>query len=171
MTATLISFDRQEFEIQRELRAAQNDLVGLATLVFMHPDKLGSESLDPDKDTDEQAISELEESQFRNVFSVALETDCVEVLTNFIRYQIGREQRKWGAGKNGIGARIIKDLEERLGLQGSGPQAGLAARLAERLRERGHPLDKERKKKLWAELSRFYLGYASRRFYYLKKGR
>lgn len=46
-------------------------------------------------------------SQLRNLLSVAAATQSVEEVTNFIRYQIGRTPRTWGA----FGRAVIADIE------------------------------------------------------------
>jgi len=54
--------------------------------------------------------SKMERSQFDNVLAVATETESVEVIKNFIRYQIGRRDGLgWRHG--GFGLKVVEDLD------------------------------------------------------------
>src|SRR5689334_4077199 len=52
----------------------------------------------------------MEENQLRNLLNVSLDSPSVEVVANFIRYQIARKERDWGINKDGFGHTVIKDL-------------------------------------------------------------
>ena len=89
--------------------------------------------------------SGLERSQFDNVLGVATESGSVEVVKNFIRYQIGRKD---GAGwrHGGFGLGLIEDVDAWLR-----PQASEIAAAT------GVPQDAA-----WIELLRLYVGYMRR---------
>jgi hypothetical protein len=59
--------------------------------------------------------SEMKESQIRNALNVAATSQSIEEVTNFIRYQIGRDTRKltWArkAGGQSFGTAVIADIE------------------------------------------------------------
>ncbi|MBE9067526.1 hypothetical protein IQ260_12740 [Leptolyngbya cf. ectocarpi LEGE 11479] len=100
----------------------------------------------------------LEESQFRNLVSVADTTDSAEVVKNFLRYQVGRE-RKWGRGKNSLAEQIIQDIDNRLKTTSNN-----IFNAVKDLNDDGTSLDQ---KGIWMELIRRYLGYGSRHLRYL----
>jgi hypothetical protein len=54
--------------------------------------------------------SEMKENQIRNVVNVAVGSQSVEEVTNFIRYQIGRDTRRNTWGHNGFGKAVIDDI-------------------------------------------------------------
>ena len=97
-------------------------------------------------------IKKLEESQFRNLVSVADTTESTEVIKNFIRYQVGRGE-KWGRGKESLAAKIIQDIDKNI------------KKTAENI---GKELKEENYKPIWIELIRRYLGYGYRHLKYLK---
>ncbi|MFS8864482.1 hypothetical protein NW857_02550, partial [Synechococcus sp. H55.9] len=81
---------KQELEIQRQIRLAEDELVARIQT-----------ALDNFKDLDK-----LEEAQYRNLLHVAASTESSEVIKNFLRYQMGRDE-KWGRGKNSLAEAII----------------------------------------------------------------
>lgn len=100
---------------------------------------------------------DMEVSQLRNLLSVSTESRSVEVVINFIRYQIARNSRAWGIERSSFGHRVIDDL--RKPLQGwtsdvIATVAGRQADHAEGLRERAS-----------VRLMQLYLGYLNRAFY------
>jgi len=109
----------------------------------------------------------MEESQFRNVLNVAQETSSVDVITNFIRYQIGRTPWVWGTRATAFGPTLIRDIED-----GAVRQAAQAVRdtvrdtLQARLQVDTPP---EVFDHAYIRLTRLYLGYAMRVFYYGKR--
>jgi len=110
--------------------------------------------------------SGLQKSQITNVVAVAAEAPCVEVITNFLRYQIGRSRPKETWQYRGFGLQVIKDIEDE-----EGPVTQAARRVAkvvaERLRKAEHEADeKELCRDAYLELTRLYLGYLSRCFVY-----
>jgi len=99
--------------------------------------------------------SEMRENQIRNVLSVAVETSSVEVITNFIRYQMGRSSQGKTWLYNNFGQAVIADIE--------GPVGEAAKRVA---REIGDPDEQEACRRAHIRLTRLYLGYLNRCFYY-----
>lgn len=93
----------------------------------------------------------LEESQFRNLLRVAETTESPEVIKNFLRYQVGRED-KWGRGEGSLAEKIIHDIDHNLLKQADEIQKTTSY---ENLNE------------IWIQLIRLYLGYGSRRLKYL----
>jgi hypothetical protein len=104
----------------------------------------------------------LEEKQIRNVLDVALEADCVEVISNFIKYQIGRarQDEKWKFG--GFGDALINKVS----------QGGFIYKIAnEKIVPTLRQKDRTGQYNLnpvWLKLVRLYLGYLNRHFYYRK---
>jgi len=125
-----------EFQVQRSIRQTEDDLV-LWIQAALDKTKYGN----------------LEESQFRNLVRVADTTDSVEVIKNFIRYQVGRD-RKWGRGKDSLAERIVQDIDFNL--------KKTAQIIAEYSQIDFKPI--------WIELIRRYLGYGSRYLKYLRDG-
>ncbi|MTJ51692.1 hypothetical protein FJR38_02840 [Anabaena sp. UHCC 0253] len=92
----------------------------------------------------------LEESQFRNLVRVADTTDSVEVIKNFLLYQVGRG-KKWGRGENSLANRIINDFNDNIK-----PLA----------RDIQNKSDADELNPIWIELIRRYLGYGARYLVY-----
>lgn len=80
-----LSKPQQQFKIQKEIRKSEGFLVNWI-----------QDALD-----DEKSYGKLEEAQFRNVVSVASSSESVEVIKNFLLYQVGRGD-KWGKGKDSL---------------------------------------------------------------------
>jgi hypothetical protein len=128
-----VTEQQKEHKIQQAIRQAEDDLViAIQT------------ALD-----DKSSYSKLEESQFHNLVRVADTTDSVEVIKNFLRYQIGRDN-KWGSGKNSLATKIINDIDNQL------------QEIAKRIAKEAEVSDSE---PIRLELIRRYLSYAAR---YLK---
>ncbi len=102
---------------------------------------------------------EFGDSQLRNLIAVANETDSPAVVMNFIRYQIGRDnkQKAWGwkHGDKRLGDRLIEDLSADAGAvrQALSKVPGLDDRVTQQLAAMA--------------LVRQYLGFASRYLKYL----
>ena len=111
--------------------------------------------------------SEMEENQIRNVVNVSSDSRSVEVVTNFIRYQIGRSRsgKQWQYGR--FGERVIQDIEVGVVLD----SARLAAdRAAKEIAERDETADRESLfQRAYINLTLLYLGYLSRAFRYCKE--
>lgn len=104
--------------------------------------------------------SKMELGQVQNLLAVAQETDSVEVVKNFIRYQIGRTpvgsswRRRVGTGP-AFGEQIITELDKL---------EGIARTLVP---QDATDLEIDR---TWMKMTRLYLGYLRRYFYYKKRG-
>jgi hypothetical protein len=55
--------------------------------------------------------SQMEKSQIRNLVNVAAASKSIEEVTNFIRYQIGRDIRGSAWAHEGFGKAVIADIE------------------------------------------------------------
>ncbi|MCB0194563.1 MAG: hypothetical protein KDJ65_21615 [Anaerolineae bacterium] len=101
----------------------------------------------------------LQKNQIRNVLNVAEESSNVAVVTNFIRYQIGRS----GTGKewqhNGFGLRVIEDIT-------AGPVQQTVANVIKVVSDRlgSGAVTAELKRQAHVDLMRHYLGYLNRAF-------
>jgi hypothetical protein len=122
-------------KVQRAIRGSEDDLV-LAI----------QEALDRKKFT----YGNLEEAQFRNLVRVALTTESTEVIVNFLRYQVGRDD-KWGRGRNSLAERIIDDIQQKWN-----SKAEAISRITG-----------SEKNPVHIELVRRYLGYGARYLKYL----
>ncbi|MCJ2542409.1 hypothetical protein [Thermostichus vulcanus] len=132
----------QELKIQRGIRLAEDELVTRIQT-----------ALDNFRD-----LKNLEESQYRNLLHVATSTDSPEVIKNFLRYQVGRDN-KWGKGKNSLAESIIKDIDHWIH-----QKAIDIAKEAEVAK--GSPKTNEIK----MDLIRRYLGYGARYLKYKRDG-
>lgn len=104
----------------------------------------------------------MEVNQLRNLLSTAVETGALEVVINFIRYQIARNGRAWGTGPNDFGHRIIADLR--------GPVRDLARASVAEVQEQEPALNSTRiEAEAFSRLMTLYLGYLNRAFYYAKR--
>lgn len=111
--------------------------------------------------------SDMEESQIRNVLDVASESSHIEVVTNFIRYQIGRSEfgKKWQY--NGFGEIVIKDIEKGIVKECSNSASQKA--LEEIIKRRGIADQESLNNTAYSKLTELYLGYLFRAFCYCKK--
>ncbi len=106
-------------------------------------------------------------SQLRNVTAVAQETESPKVVVNFIRYQIGRSARGRQWQYNGFGLRVIQDIEEGV-VHEQAKAAGLQA--VERITKSGGEADAQALcEAAYMPLTRYYLGYLNRAFYFCDK--
>lgn len=100
----------------------------------------------------------MEVNQLRNLLNVAIRTGSLEVVINFIRYQIARNGRAWADSAN-FGQRVIADLR--------GPVRELAADAVAQAQARGaKDLQSEQ---VFTRLMQLYLGYLNRAFYYARR--
>ena len=100
----------------------------------------------------------LEKNQIRNVLNVAEESQSVQVVTNFILYQIGRSGTGRGWQHNGFGLRVVNDITEPTEPVCQSLEALVAdlendVEMTQELCTRAH-----------VELMRHYLGYLNRAF-------
>ena len=89
----------------------------------------------------------MESSQLRNVMSVAIETDSLAVVENFIKYQIGR-RNEWG--HNDFGEKMLEQLDK--------------------IRKMAASMLNEHAQELQIQMARRYIGYLIRYFTYCQKG-
>ncbi len=105
----------------------------------------------------------LQESQIRNVINVAGESESIAVVTNFIRYQIGRSSRGQQWQYNGFGLRVIEDIEAGVVAKAARDAAAKAAG-----KIKGADQD-SLYRRAYLELTRHYLGYLNRAFVFCTK--
>jgi hypothetical protein len=104
--------------------------------------------------------SDMEVSQIQNLLAVAYETNSVEVVKNYIRYQIGRDRdgkswRRPADAKPVFGDQIVNELDKLQKVA-----AGIVPKDSSQME-----VDQT-----WMKLTRLYLGYLRRYFYYKKRG-
>ena len=133
---------KQELEIQRRIRLAEDELVARIQT-----------ALDNFK-----GLDKLEEAQYRNLLHVAASTESSEVIKNFLRYQMGRDE-KWGRGKDSLAEAIIKDIDNWI------HQKALAI-----AREAGVEKTSPKVNEIKIDLIRRYLGYGARYLKYKREG-
>ena len=130
---------QKEFKIQKGIRDAEDDLVIAIEARLNNKESYGN----------------LEESQFRNLMHVADTTNSIAVIKNFLRYQLGRDN-KWGEGQESLAEKIIEDIDNKL------------KQKAEEIIQESEYKESKKIKQVWLELTRRYLGYGSRHLKYLK---
>lgn len=111
--------------------------------------------------------SDMEESQLRNLVNVAQESRSVEVVANFIRYQIARNKSAWGLNLDGFGHTVIADLYNKV--KQLAEQATQVAQEALSQESRGPKQVQSIQKQAHVTLMLLYLGYLNRAFYFAKK--
>jgi hypothetical protein len=130
---------QQQLKIQQGIRLAEDDLV------LWIQDALDNRN----------SYGKLEESQFRNLLRVADTTESTEVIKNFLRYQVGRED-KWGRGEGSLAEKIISDISTRI------------KNKAKTISKDANSNDEN---SILLELTRRYLGYGARYLTYKLKGK
>ena len=109
--------------------------------------------------------SGMEKNQIRNVLNVAEESHSLAVVTNFIRYQMGRSHTgpAWRHPRGGevFGLRVIEQIESPDGIVARQTRVAL-----EQARKRVVNIPQEAADSLRYDLARYYLGYLNRAFYY-----
>ena len=105
----------------------------------------------------------LQESQIRNVINVAGESESIAVVTNFIRYQIGRSNRGQQWQYNGFGLRVIEDIEAGVVAKAA---RDAAAKAASKIKDADQD---SLYRRAYLELTRHYLGYLNRAFVFCTK--
>jgi hypothetical protein len=111
---------------------------------------------------DSSDISEMEKHQIGNVLAVALETHSVELVKNFILYQVGRDVsvKNWRRGN--FGEKLVKELDNLH------EQAESVALQVSRQLRTGKSEERD-VDEVWIEMARQYLGQLNRYFYYRKE--
>lgn len=129
---------KTELLIQKEIRLKEDDLVTAIQKALDQKSSYGN----------------LEESQFRNLLRVSETTESPEVIKNFLRYQLGRDE-KWGKGINSLAEAIVKHIDKDL--------KDFAKAIVKE-----NSLSTKQEKAIHIQLIRLYLGYGSRYLKYLK---
>ncbi len=107
--------------------------------------------------------SRMEKHQIGNLLSVALETPSVELVKNFIRYQIGRDVSRTSWRKNDFGEKLVQALDQlRDDAEVMARDRSIASHLGDKVQDQD--IDE-----LWIEMTRQYLGQLNRYFYYKKE--
>jgi hypothetical protein len=106
----------------------------------------------------------MEVSQLRNLQVVAVESRSVEVVVNFIRYQIARNGRAWGINPDSFGHTVIADLRGAVKQLADAAIAHVTAHAGE------SPAVEELRGDAYVRLMQLYLGYLNRSFYAAKRG-
>jgi hypothetical protein len=137
-----------DLKIQKGIRDAEDEIVQAIELALeqkSYGKKIGDKN-------------ELQEAQFRNLLNVATSTDSSEVVKNFLRYQVGREE-KWGRGANSLAEAIVTDIQ------------GMLKNKAEAIAKNALVIENvtAKTKEIHMDLIRRYLGYGSRYLVYKKK--
>ena len=105
----------------------------------------------------------MEKNQLRNLLNVAIESRSAEVVVNFIRYQIARNESAWGRQPESFGHQLIAVIRGRIkelaqqaasDVQKAEPQAVESSALFD---------------SAYVRLMQLYLGYLNRAFYYAKE--
>jgi hypothetical protein len=109
----------------------------------------------------------IQKSQLQNVLNVAEESESVAVVTNFIRYQMGRGDTGKDWQHNGFGLHVIRDITDD---EGPVRQTldNVLNRVSARLGEEAVTDDLRRHAHV--ELMRYYLGYLARAFVFGSSG-
>jgi len=145
---TFSAEQQRDLKVQRGIRQVEDKLVqriqnALETTKYKKPEKNASKNKD-----------KLEESQFRNLVSVADTTSSPEVVKNFLRYQVGRGD-KWGRGPDSLAERIVNDIDDVIKLAAE---------------EIALDSGSQNISEIQMELIRRYLGYGARYLTYLNSG-
>lgn len=160
---------RRELLLEQAVARRQDRLVRLATEVVLTLPGMRQ--------------SKLEESQLRNLAAVARDTASVEVIANFIRYQIARAPNNWGTGANEFGHTIIKQLYTEIRAEAKAVAAEVVRELHKIATD--HPeqasaaaaevagaldqTDADLHADALIALIRQYIGYLNRAFYFYNK--
>lgn len=108
---------------------------------------------------------QLEKKQLSNVLSVAEESHSLPVVTNFIRYQMGRERIGPAWRYNNFGLQVVEQIESPHGIVSC-----QATQVMSLLRDQCPDLPAGVGDQVRYELMRHYLGYLQRAFVYGRKG-
>jgi hypothetical protein len=144
-------------KIVSSLSPSQRRAIDLAKedLVIAAEELLEKSGVRPDKD-------DFGHSQLRNLGAVAAETESPAVVLNFIRYQMGRDDKQKGWSREKAG----KPLGEHF-LDALGGNAGPISLALERVKEEGES-DPHRAQIARMQLIRYFLGFATRYMKYLE---
>lgn len=102
----------------------------------------------------------MRENQIRNVLDVAMSKPSIDVVTNFIRYQMGRSGGNQAWLHNNFGQKVVEEIEK-------GIVPRLAAGVADEVCREVQEADRDEvAREARLRLVRLYLGYLNRWFYY-----
>jgi hypothetical protein len=156
----------QSPECQLLLRRAIDDL--LDDLIIAGADKVTL--LKVNRPGEKPALSR---SQVRNVVNESIGTRSREAITNFIRYQMGRQGgapwRQAAADRNAFGREVIADIEGEAGRVGVIDKATQAVceKVIGQLQQLNLTIDAgDLQREVRAQLIRLYLGYLNRTYAY-----
>ena len=110
--------------------------------------------------------SRMDKNQIRNVLNVAEESRSLAVVSNFIRYQLGRSNTGPAWRKGDFGKRVIEQIEDSDGIIAQQTEAVLR-QVGEQIKD----IPDEARDELSYDLMRYYLGYLNRAFIYGKETR
>lgn len=96
-----------------------------------------------------EIYKKMDKTQLRNLLNLAMSTDSVKAMENFVYYQMGRKETKEDWKHNSFGNKLLEDLQN-------------FGKMAEEI-------DKANKKKVWLNIIRLYLGYINRYFVFKKE--
>ncbi len=110
--------------------------------------------------------SRMEKHQIGNLLEVATETDSVELLKNFVQYQIGRDVggNSWRA--QSFGDNLVKFMDNEL--REAAKHSAADVESAERVKLSDAEL-KSLTDEIWIQLARQFIGQMNRYFYYRKE--
>ena len=160
MTTEVQNSQKLKLSIQQAIRRAEDQLV---VWIQKNMDEFEQHTKQVrSRDDRKRNYGKLEEAQFRNLVRVADSTDSPEVIKNFLRYQLGRDE-KWGKGNESLAEKIIADI-------GDSENKSRIYQLAEEIGQ-DIKVTKLDIHDIWMELIRRYLGYGARYLVYLNKGK
>jgi hypothetical protein len=137
---------REELALQEAIKRQADAVVKLASQAIESLAKLKEKT-------------SLKKSQFSNLLNVAQSSKSVEVVVNYLRYQMGREQKLWGTGDDDLAHVIIGHIRNDL--------KNLAhQQIAAYLEERNIEAQSERLREAHFRLMFQYIGYLRRAFVY-----
>lgn len=138
---------RRELLLEQEINKHLDALVRLATDAVLTLPRMQGQKL--------------EESQLRNLAAVASDSSSIEVVANFIRYQIARAPKNWGTGPDEFGHTIIGHLYKQI--------ADTATTVADAVKNKLQSSDPTIRTEAYTTLMRQYIGYLNRSFYFYNK--
>ncbi len=141
---------RRRMAVQHEIELEMNNLIrDMIVLV----------------DSNKVAESRMEKHQIKNLLGVALETPSVEVVKQYILYQVGRDAPGSSWRRDDFGGKLVKALDTL---------RRTAERIAQDVQRQlrlGDKLDNRQIDDAWILLVRAYLGQLNRYFYYRREER
>lgn len=145
---------RREMVLKQVVDSKQDELVQLAASAV----KLLAENRD------------MQTSQLRNLLNVSLDTPSTDVVISFICYQIARNKKAWGTGKDEFGHTVIMMLQDEI----TNLAKKVTKEVEDKMKEKSGAdvivIDHDNLlAEVQTQLVRLYLGYLHRWFYFLDK--